>query len=261
MLTKDQLVEIFVRFPHLLNPDIRHDFSIMWRCKWGCPNGDPDNPGPRQMPDGRLIATDAAFKRMLRDYWEEVCSLPIYISRAAKEGEKSLKDLSSQYPTAEEAIRHYFDVRMFGAVYLAKGKGGKGGKGGKPGEEVEAGEGENAQILGPVQIGIGGTVEPVEIQRMAVTRILQEDSNDGTFGQKAVVESADIVHEGRYSGYLGRKRGVTEDDMRLFWEGLINGPEMRRSAMSGERATVRLTVKSFGDAYGMVPGQTVEVLG
>lgn len=245
MKSKNELKALFLKYPHLLDPKARHDFVIRWACENGNPNGDPDNGGdPRQLPDGRLVVTDACYKRMLRDYLEEVCGLPIYISREAKQAKLSLKDQSAKYPKATDAIQGFYDVRMFGAVYLAGGK-----KGAKKDGEGEAAD--NAQILGPVQIECGFSDGPVQVTEMAIGRILKEDSNDGTFGRKTVVENVEITHHGRYSGNLGRKAGVTAEDMAAFWEAILNAPELKQSTMSGRRHHVQLEIVSYTDAFGL----------
>lgn len=239
---------ILTGHPQILNPHVRHDLEWSWRCREGCPNGDPDNAGaPRQHADGRVFVTAECAKRMLRDWWAEM-GLPIYISRRAKEEGLCLKDMSAKYPKAEEAIAHYFDIRMCGAVYLAKGKKGS------------TNEGENAQITGPFHLGLGVTEGPVEVMNLSVSRLINEDSSDTTFGTRAIVMEAVMHHRGRFSGQVGKKLGVTKEDMEHLWMAILNAPELRRSAMSGERDTVGLTITTYGDPYGMVPGKTAQVL-
>jgi Cas7 group CRISPR-associated protein Csh2 len=224
-----------------LDPHRRHDFEFTCSLKDSAGNGDPENEGrPRQYPDGRLLASDAFLKRATRDFMEEVLGLPVYISRKAKEEGLSLKDLSSKYPSLKEAIDHWIDVKLFGAAYLSGGKGGN-----------------NYQILGPVQIGMGSSKDPVELMEYQVSRILKEDNSDGTFGSKAIVEYAELVFEGRYSGNVGRRHGVTEEDLFNFWLALINGLELRQSTMSGQRRAVKLVIKSFDDEYGMKDSKTM----
>jgi len=239
---------VLTGYPQILNPHVRHDFKWSWRCRKGVPNGDPDNGGaPRQFDDGRVFVTDVSAKRMLRDYWEEM-ELAIYISRKAKEEGKSLKEQSARYPLALDAIAHYFDIRMCGAVYLAKGKKGS------------ENEGENAQILGPLHLGMGVTDGKVDVITLSIGRILKEDSDDNTFGTRSFVMEAVLRHQGRYSGQVGKKLGVTKEDMEHLWMGILNAPELRRSTMSGDRETVGLTITTYGDAYGIIPGPTVTVL-
>lgn len=249
MKSKANLQALFQQCPHLLNPSCRHDFVIRWACDNGNPNGDPDNGGaPRQLPDGRLIVSDACYKRMLRDYLEQVHNLPIYISRQVKEAGQSLKSQSAKFPKAADAIRGFYDVRMFGAVYLAKGK-----------QSKDETEGDNAQILGPVQIECGFTDEPVQVTDLAIGRILKEDSAEGTFGAKHMVEHAEIVHRGRYSGNIGQMVGVKSEDMALLWEAICNAPELRQSNMSGRRSHVSLEITSYTDAYGLGEKATITI--
>jgi len=241
MKTKAEITALFKRYPQLLDPMVRHDFVIKWSCRNGTPNGDPDREGaPRELPDQRLWVTEACYKRMLRDYMEEVLGVPIYISRKAKEQGKSLKDLSQAYPKAKEAIAQFSDVRTLGGVYLAAGSRGS-----------AQSDSQNAPIIGPFQIEIGTTDDRVEVVDASISRILKEDSSDGTFGRKHFVLYAEITHFGRYSAYLGKKVGITSEDMAHFWEAVFNAPELRQSTMSGRRRHVRLDVTSFTDAYGM----------
>jgi len=258
--------KILDQFPQIINPNVRHDFEIQWLTEDGAPGRDPDQASePRQLPDGRIMSTDATFKRMQRDYGEEVLQRPIYISRAAKERGESLKDQSSKHPTLEDAIRYYWDVRLYGAAYLAEGKKDKNKK--KPAEvaaeagaEASAESGaENGQILGPFQLGMGRSAAPVEVNRLAITRILKEENSDSTFGAKSFCDHVVITHKGRYSGHIGKKMGVTESDMADYWESVINCPELRVSSTSGFRRTVGLTITTYKDPYGFEVLGTVSI--
>lgn len=247
--------------PCILDPSLRHDFEFEWVVTDGNPNGDPENGGAiRQTPDGLAMATDVCVKRWIRDYLEEVAGKPIFISRSIEdklpEGKTNLKWWADLHgvKTGEDAKREFIDVRIFGAVVLLTKKATKGSSK-KEKEEAKANNvegGENSQILGPIQIGYGFSTEPVDVMDVGITRVVrQEDgASGGTMGSRQMAHKVVMVQKGRYSGHLGKRAGVSSDDLELFWTALIEGADLRRSTMRGKRHFARLTILTFPDAYG-----------
>lgn len=234
--------DIRKKYPTILNPDVRHDFQITWVVLNGNPNGDPDTNGIRLTPDGRAFATDVSLMRSIRDYWEDVLGRPIYVSRKAGDEGVSLREHAAKHGamTREQGIKTFLDVRLRGAVYLAGDK--------------DSDEGDSkAQILGPIQFGPAISTEPVYEQEMTVTRLIKtspKEKSDQTMGRRTFIEKAVMVQEGCYSGHLGKRHNVTEDDLADFYDGLINCWNMRRSTMRGLQRITHLKVLTYPDAFG-----------
>jgi len=119
----------------------------------------------------------------------------------------------------------YYDIRMFGAV-LSTG--------------LNAG-----QVRGPMQLTFAKSKSPIlpmdlTITRQARTTAERMETGTTEIGRKALVPYGLYEAHGFYSPYLADKdkngTGVTENDLKLFWEALLNMFDYDRSAARGEMA-------------------------
>ena len=237
----------------------RYDFVLLFDVKDGNPNGDPDAGNlPRIDPEtGNGLVTDVCLKRKVRNYVQLVKTLNpagygIFIKEKAilnnlidqaheteevkhkEKGEKT--DAARQY-----MCRNYFDVRTFGAVMST---------------------GKNAgQVRGPVQLTFARSVEPIvplehSITRMAVATEAEAEKQQGdnrTMGRKFTVPYALYCCHGFISAPLAEQTGFSEDDLKLFWEALVNMFEHDRSAARGEMTTRKLIVFKHESKMGNAP--------
>lgn len=142
---------------------------------------------------------------------------------------------------------NFYDVRMFGAV-MSTG--------------LNAG-----QVRGPMQLTFARSVDPVQPQDMAVTRVAVTDSKDReklqTIGRKTLIPYGLYVAHGFYSPYLAEQTGVTKDDLALFWQALVNMWDFDRSASRGLMAPRGLYVFSHQSKLGNAPAhklfETIDV--
>jgi len=239
------------KHPEILKPTVTHKAIVTFEVNNGIPNGDPDTSGARMDPDGHALVTDIATKRKMRDYVAEALGRTLYIDRYLQdnvpESERdgkyaTLKDLARLHgiiggkkddsPTdAGLAVKVFWDVRMFGGVIGAKST--------------------KQQILGPVQVGICASEEPVEEVDLAITRMVSEEPDkDRTMGTKTFVRHATFNQKVTFTGHLAIRHNITEEDMFDLWEALINGFEFRPSTMRGDQRCVKLTVFSYPNAFG-----------
>ena len=137
--------------------------------------------------------------------------------------------------------RTYFDVRTFGAVMST---------------------GKNAgQVRGPVQLTFSRSIEPIvplehSITRMAVATEAEAEKQQGdnrTMGRKFTVPYALYRCHGFISAPLAEQTGFSEEDLKLFWEALLNMFEHDRSAARGQMATRRLIVFKHDSKMGKAP--------
>lgn len=133
------------------------------------PNGDPDRDSdPRTRQDGRGEISPVSFKRKLRDLvaakdapvWQELSSelglkndeFDIFERRDVK-----YSDLTSM--KSGELLSRYWDARVFGTTLLEK----------------EDEDSPNKHIAsGVVQFGLGVSLDPVKIERLTTTKVINE---------------------------------------------------------------------------------------
>jgi CRISPR-associated protein Csd2 len=206
------------------DPTVRHDFTLLVEAVDANPNGDPDlDNEPRRDPTtGHGLITDVSVKRRLRDFVLVAKDGDDRFDIQVKRGQ-ALNTISEEARAAipekaedraekivEWLQNRYFDIRMFGAV-LGTGNA-------KP---------RLPSLTGPVQIGMGRSVDPIETYDICITRLVVTDEKDKekeqTMGRKWVTPYGLYVVHGTYSGILGAKSGVTEEDLDCMWQGL-SGP-------------------------------------
>jgi CRISPR-associated protein Csd2 len=238
----------------------RYEFVLLYDVENGNPNGDPDAGNmPRIDPEtGYGIVTDVCLKRKIRNYIElrtaDSAGNRIYI----KEG----KPLNANHVEAYEFIglktkakatseqvnearrwmcKNYYDVRTFGAVMST---------------------GDNCgQVRGPIQINFSRSIDPIVQQEVTITRQtvtkIEEADKERTIGRKHIVPYALYRVEGYISAKLAndpsKGTGFSEDDLKLFWEALLNMFEHDRSAARGKMAVRKLLIFKHADELGNAP--------
>lgn len=248
----------------------RLDFVLLFDVQDGNPNGDPDAGNlPRVDPETMQgLVTDVSLKRKVRDYVDvksgDQSRYKIYVQSGEalvtkhERGYQAL-DLKStgvkQNRSDVEKVRawmcqNFFDIRMFGAVMTVS---------------VNAG-----QVRGPIQLTFARSFDEIvpldlSITRVAVTRaedaavVVAEDGSEGTGGKQTEMGRKAIVPYGLYRAYgffnphLAQQTGVTEEDLALFWEALVNMWDLDRSAARGMMATRGLYVFSHESSLGNAP--------
>lgn len=120
-----------------------------------------------------------------------------------------------------ELCRQYSDVRLFGAVASTGNSCGN--------------------VKGPWQFGYGRSVDPIEavnnsITRVAITKIEDMDKKRQDMGRKEPIPYALFEFYATYSPPLASRvgsRGITSEDLRLFWTALYNFGRFSGSSMRG----------------------------
>ncbi len=233
----------------------RYEFVFLFDCENGNPNGDPDAGNtPRIDPeDMHGLVSDVAIKRRVRNYVqtaknnempnaifiEHATNLNRPIAWAHENTEGGLSDTTKgagkgKVELARECMcKNFYDVRTFGAVMST---------------------GPNAgQVRGPIQFSFARSADPVlpldiSITRMAVAENVkgakssadyekweaeQPEDKLRTMGRKQLIPYGLFIGKGFISAHLAEKTGFTEDDLKLFWEALLNMYEHDRSASKG----------------------------
>jgi len=197
------------------------------------PNGDPGFENqPRLMPDDTIIVTDVRIKRTIRDYAKNTLKQTIFVDSneddeivtADNRAKELIGDLKSDVVLA--LIEKTFDTPLFGClVPIRKGK--------KENDSEE--EGSSKKLTGPVQFGIGRSVNKVKvisplISGAFVGKEKKAKEQNRTFGKFYSVEYALIkipgainpTNLGNYRENKNVQKRFDETSAKLF-ECLWNG--------------------------------------
>ena len=234
----------------------RYEFVLLYDVENGNPNGDPDAGNmPRIDPEtGYGIVTDVCLKRKVRNY-VEMMGQRIYVKEGiplnqnhveAYESVDGLEpgkkaDSAGVAKARDWMCKNFFDIRTFGAVMST---------------------GDNCgQVRGPIQINFSRSIDPIVQQEVTITRQtvtkIEDAEKERTMGRKHVVPYALYRVEGYVSAKLAnddtKGTGFSEEDLKLFWDALINMFEHDHSAARGKMAARRLFVFKHKDELGNAP--------
>jgi CRISPR-associated protein Csd2 len=193
-----------------------------------------------------LVVAAVADKKEIKN-WLKESDLSSEVKKTVSE---ALKQAKPRRPRGEEVSRGreqmcktFFDIRTFGAVLSLKTAPNCG------------------QVRGPVQLTFARSIEPIvplehSITRMAVATEAEAEKQQGdnrTMGRKFTVPYALYRCHGFVSAPLAEQTGFSDDDLKLFWESLVNMFEHDRSAARGQMATRRLIVFKHDSKMGKAP--------
>lgn len=238
----------------------RYDFVMLFDVENGNPNGDPDaGNSPRiDVETGYGYVTDVCIKRKIRNYVELI--------KDGEEGYNILvkpdKALNTKFTEAYEAqglktkqkgknsddvknardymCKNFYDVRMFGAV-------------------MSTGDDPCGIVRGPVQINFAKSISPINAQDVTITRqarttVDRTQSGNTEIGRKSIVPYGLYRAEGYVSAALANKTtDISEEDIELLWNAIINMFENDHSAARGKMCTRKLYVFKHDNVLGNSP--------
>jgi len=238
----------------------RYEFVLLYDVENGNPNGDPDAGNmPRIDPEtGYGIVTDVCLKRKIRNYVEMVKGdaagyriyikegIPLnanhkeaYLAVGLEPGKKA--PLEGVNKARAWMCKNFYDIRTFGAVLMV---------------------GDNCgQVRGPVQMNFSRSIDPIVQQEVTITRLTvtreEEADKERTMGRKHIVPYGLYRAEGYISAKLANDEtkgtGFSEEDLKLFWEALVNMFEHDHSAARGKMAVRKLIVFKHDSDLGNAP--------
>lgn len=242
----------------------RYDFVVLFDVENGNPNGDPDaGNSPRvDAETGYGFVTDVCIKRKIRNYVELVKegepgynilvkpdkALNTRFTEAYVEEGLELKQKGKKVDDVQKArdymCRNYFDVRTFGAV-------------------MSTGDDPCGIVRGPVQINFARSLSPIYIQDVTITRQARttEDrkaTGETEMGRKSVIPYALYRAEGYISAAQANKiTDMTEEDVTLLWQALMNMFEEDHSAARGKMCTRKLYIFQHDSILGNAPSHVL----
>ena len=287
----------------------RYDIIYYVRARYCNPNGDPDMDNmPRVDPyTNHGLMSPQSLKRRIRDQVERIV-VGIQFKKLSFNEElgddlanalspdldddsrgynvycqtSSNLKLREQYAVAlhaqagkdikntprDELLRKYFyDVRAFGAVITKSGKGG---------EEDESG----GQLIGPVQVGFGLSLKPVDVIKVTCTGPSRDDpgikdlekmldpdqirkeerklaetnsSKIRTMGRGYVVNDAIYRFQISVSPFQAANTGFNGTDLALLLVALKRWPDWHKTSSKTGMEHVRAFVFKHGSKYGNMP--------
>ena len=239
----------------------RFDFMFFFDVENGNPNGDPDNNNLPRYDErtGLGYVTDVCLKRKIRDYVgftrdgedgydilvKSGDSLNNRIAAQAvacgMEKKGKYRDEIMEKKVRDFMCQKYFDVRTFGAV-------------------LQTGDYPIGCVRGPVQLAFAKSVSPIDPQEIRITRCCRtkdEDrlqTYDNDMGTKAFIHYGLYCAQGWISAEYGSsKTGITEEDVNLIWEAIMNLFENDHSAARGKMCTRKLFVFKHDSIRGNSP--------
>lgn len=160
------------------------------------------------------------------------------ISEASKSKLKELFVDSKEIVAKKWMCKNFFDVRTFGAV-------------------MSTGDKTCGQVRGPVQLAFARSIDPVVGLDVAMFRTaavsVDKPDDKGLGARKAIVPYGLYRVHGFISAPLAKQTGFSEDDLKLFWDALINMFDHDRSAARGEMAARKLVVFKHEKELGNAP--------
>lgn len=114
-------------------------------------------------------------------------------------------------------------------------------------------------VRGPVQINFARSISPVNIQDITITRqaVTKEDdfkNKDNEMGKKSFIPYGLYRAEGYVSAALANKTtDLSEDDLELLWNAIINMFEEDHSAARGKMCMRKLIVFKHDNILGNCP--------
>lgn len=164
-------------------------------------------------------------------------ALSKFVKDLVKKAGKPEKNRANAEKAQKWMCQNFYDVRMFGAV-MSTG--------------LNAG-----QVRGAMQLTFARSIDPVQPQDLAITRVAVTDAKDReklqTIGRKTMIPYGLFLGHGFYSPHLATQTGVTEKDLELFWQALVKMWEFDRSASRGMMAPRGLYVFSHDNKLGCAP--------
>lgn len=257
--------------------DHRIDVVLLTEVNLSNPNGDPDLEGrPRELRStSQGLITGVSTKRRIRDTAKIRRDVNLFVENEAlearieglfeddeesegeehedsQEDETQNEDGQDQQEDEElttEAIdertwSRFWDVRMFGGTLSAVKVGGEGDD-----EDGVTG----SQITGPWQVGMGKSIDPINIVDVGITRSVQNTEGDqGTMGRQPVVEYGLYRQHMHYSPYASYGN-IQKADLSVMWEALRWMHDHTRASMRPDIKWKGVYVIEHDHELGLMP--------
>ncbi len=225
-----------------INNSIQHKSEILFlfETNYNIPNGDPFT-GEQRFDEEtkKILVSDVRMKRYVRTYFEDVKSLPIYVSDKTGAGKTDSKNVlkwiaENRNPDGltdvGELLKAQTDVRLFGGISTLKDSDVKSIK-------VKGKSLTNAhcQFTGPVQFALlNPSLNEVNLRMHQNTTHFtsKAENTQGSIGTTTLVPYSLIQIHGWLNPKVAELTGMTGDDLKVMFEGLWYGTSGEGSSHS-----------------------------
>ncbi|TAJ45001.1 type I-B CRISPR-associated protein Cas7/Csh2 [Methanofollis fontis] len=186
----------------------RSELIFLYDIKWGNPNGDPMDENRPRFDEERSVAivTDVRLKRTVRDYLQDVKGQILWVSGDPVTPKKRAEEL--QITSVEDAVSKCIDVRLFGVVIPAEGRGTS-----------------ESSLTGPVQFRFGRTLNKTRPVYMQGTAAFASDEKDKqrSFRDDHMIPYGLIAFYGIINQNAAKATGMSDEDRDALLDGIWNG--------------------------------------
>ena len=215
----------------------KSEILFLYETSYNIPNGDPFTGEQRYDEETKkILVSDVRIKRFIRTYLEDVKNLSIYVSEktgAGKTDSKNvLKWLAEHQPNGQDAtdigeiLKQQIDVRLFGGISTLDDKIKIGNKDYKNG---------HVQFTGPVQFALlNPSLNEVDLRMHQNTTHFTSNENNaqGSIGTTTLVPYSVMQIHGWVNPKVAETTGLSEEDLKLMYEGLWYGTSGEGSSFS-----------------------------
>ena len=225
----DKIMKMYKEDPLMASVvDVKCHFMVFVTVKDANPNGDPgDNGLPRTNASMHGLILNVCLRRHIRDWFyrhgfailgvtedelREMDGEPKSISEVAK---PSLSKISSEKEFVTKACSTFNDVRMFGYPFTFLTK--------KNGFAIDNGA---LKVTGPITMTNAKSVSQVNISSYGLTRSANTTTSDkktsDRMGEQNTVDFGLYVFTGAINAYEAKRTGLTNGDVELFKQAVLN---------------------------------------
>ncbi len=209
----------------------KSEILFLYETSYNIPNGDPFTGEQRYDEETKkILVSDVRMKRYIRTYFEDIKKLPIYVSEKTGAGKTDSKGVltwiaqnrnMNKLTDIGELLKEQIDVRLFGGISTLNDK----VKIKIDGKDVEFING-HVQFTGPVQFALlNPSLNEVNLRMHQNTTHFtsKADNTQGSIGTTTLVPYSLIQVHGWFNPKVAERTGMTEDDLKLMYEGLWYG--------------------------------------
>lgn len=207
----------------------KSEILFLYETSYNIPNGDPFTGEQRYDEETKkILVSDVRIKRYVRTYLEER-GLPIYVSEKTGAGKTDSKGVltwiaENRNPQKlldiAELLKEQIDVRLFGGISTL---GDDAKKIKVNGKEMKNG---HIQFTGPVQFALlNPSLNEVNLRMHQNTTHFtsRAENTQGSIGTTTLVPYSLVQIHGWVNPKVAEETGMTEDDLKLMYEGLWYG--------------------------------------
>jgi len=233
----------------------KSEILFLYETSYNIPNGDPFTGEQRYDEETKkILVSDVRIKRYIRTYLEEIKNLPIYVSEKTGAGKTDSKGVltwiaqnrnEKKLTNIGDILKEQIDVRLFGGISTLKDEDTKKIK--IDGKECTNG---HVQFTGPVQFALlNPSLNEVNLRMHQNTTHFTSsaENTQGSIGTTTIVPYSLVQIHGWLNPKVAEKTGLTEDDLKLMYEGLWYGTSGEGSSHSrskvGQNSVLLLVIE------------------